>query len=60
MACHTPHWLRGYSGRMLPLLWRAADGPRMLKAMQAVFAKSNYKIQTKYTGNVYSYEMEFV
>ncbi len=30
------------------------------KAMQAVFAKSNMKIQTKYTGNVYSYEMEFV
>jgi RimJ/RimL family protein N-acetyltransferase len=30
------------------------------KAMQAVFAKSNCKVETRYNGNVYSYEMEFV
>jgi GNAT superfamily N-acetyltransferase len=29
------------------------------KAMQAVINKSNCKIKTKFTGNVYSYEMEF-
>ncbi|MCX6879749.1 MAG: GNAT family N-acetyltransferase [Verrucomicrobia bacterium] len=29
------------------------------KAMQAVINKSNCKIRTKFTGNVYSYEMEF-
>ena len=30
------------------------------KATQAVFAKSNCKVETRYTSNVYSYEMEFV
>ncbi|MBN2508502.1 MAG: GNAT family N-acetyltransferase [Verrucomicrobia bacterium] len=30
------------------------------KAMQAVFGKSNCKVETRYTGNVCSYEMEFV
>lgn len=30
------------------------------KPMQAVFAKSNCKVETRYTGNVCSYEMEFV
>src|ERR1039458_6834888 len=29
------------------------------KAMQAVINKSNYKIQSKLNGNVYSYEMDF-
>jgi hypothetical protein len=29
------------------------------KSMQAVINKSNYKIQSKLNGNVYSYEMDF-
>jgi RimJ/RimL family protein N-acetyltransferase len=29
------------------------------KPMQAVINKSNYKIQSKLSGNVYSYEMDF-
>jgi acyl CoA:acetate/3-ketoacid CoA transferase beta subunit/GNAT superfamily N-acetyltransferase len=42
--------IRGFTAEVL------ADN----KPMQTVFAKSNTKIKTRFTGNVYSYEMEFV
>jgi hypothetical protein len=29
------------------------------KGMQAVFNKSNCKVSTRFTGNVYSYELDF-